>query len=155
MKRALFASIVIALSGLLFPGTAQASTVVRVVDGDTVRVVFHGAPRTLRLYCIDAPEKAQPYGAAATAALREALGTSAVSVRVLRQDRYGRSVARVRVNRRDVSLELVRQGLAWEYKTLCKDPRFGDAEDAARAAKRGLWADAGPINPSDWRKGVR
>lgn len=151
MKR-LLAVILVAL-GLSAPATA--STVVRVVDGDTAVVVFHGTNRTLRLYCIDAPEKQQPGGPEATAALRTALGNGAVSIRVLRLDRYGRSVARVRINRRDVSLELVRQGLAWDYRSLCTDPRFAAAEDAARAARIGLWASDHPIEPSDWRKGVR
>ena len=144
----------LALASIVIGPPASGSTVVRVVDGDTVKVTFYGRPLTLRLYCIDAPESKQPYGPEASAALTQAVGSN-VSVKVLRQDRYGRSVARVRVNRRDISLAMVKQGLAWEYKTLCKDPRFAAAEEVARAAKLGLWADDTAINPAEWRKGVR
>lgn len=158
MKR--FALLAAVLTAVLALGAwpASASRVVRTVDGDTFHAVFHGTERTFRLYCVDAPERKQPYGAEATRALDAMLRYAVndeVSIRVLRSDRYGRSVARVRRGRHDIGLDLVAQGLAWDYRSFCKDPAFAAAEDAARAARIGLWADDSPISPSDWRKGVR
>ena len=52
-------------------------------------------------------------------------------------------------------------GMAWWYRYYAKDQstedrgRYESAEDEAKAGKRGLWADPGPINPYDWRKGDR
>ncbi len=151
MKR-LAAAVILVLA---FAAPASASTVTRVVDGDSVRVLFYGNPRSVRLYCIDAPERSQPGGAEATAALRSKIDGRTVSIRVIRRDLYRRSVATMRINRRDIALEMVREGHAWVYRTLCADPRFAAAEDKARADRVGLWADPAAINPSDWRKGVR
>jgi type III restriction enzyme len=57
----------------------------------------------------------------------------------------------------DVNLELVRRGLAWWYRHYApKDKKLERAEEEeARTAKRGLWADAEPIPPWEWRKGRR
>jgi micrococcal nuclease len=56
----------------------------------------------------------------------------------------------------DVNLELVRRGLAWWYRQYSpKDKELAPAEEEARKAKRGLWADAKPIPPWEWRKGRR
>jgi endonuclease YncB( thermonuclease family) len=54
---------------------------------------------------------------------------------------------------RNVNLELVREGWAWWYgKYATKNKELASAEAAARKAKRGLWADAKPIPPWDWRQ---
>lgn len=37
---------------------------------------------------------------------------------------------------------MVRQGMAWVYRRYATDPALYQAEDAARAARRGLWADS-------------
>ena len=47
------------------------------------------------------------------------------------KDRYGRLVARVRVDDTDVSLELARAGLAWHYKKYSSDPELAAAEQRA------------------------
>lgn len=56
----------------------------------------------------------------------------------------------------DVNLELFRRGLAWWYRHYApKDKELARAEEEARKAKRGLWADAKPIPPWEWRNGRR
>jgi micrococcal nuclease len=55
---------------LLMVAPAQAATVRSIGDGDTLGVVEGDRSVTIRLACIDAPEKAQrPYGQASRAAL--------------------------------------------------------------------------------------
>ena len=45
-----------------------------------------------------------------------------VEVQERDKDRYGRTVARVIVVGKDVSIELVKAGLAWHFKKYSKDP---------------------------------
>jgi endonuclease YncB( thermonuclease family) len=63
-------------------------------------------------------------------------------------------VAVVFVGRTNVNLELVRRGLAWHYTRYSSDRQLAAAERSARAARLGLWADAHPIPPWDWRHGA-
>ena len=51
--------------------------------------------------------------------------------------------------------ELVRVGYAWWYRHYSKDATLGQLEAQARDAKLGLWADANPIEPWEFRKGQR
>ena len=69
------------------------------------------------------------------------------------KDRYGRLVARVRINGKDVSLELVKAGLAWHYKEYSSDPTLSGAERQARAEGLGVWSLADPIPPWEQRRG--
>ena len=61
----------------------------------------------------------------------------------------------------DVNLEQVKTGYAWWYRYYAKTQpeadrvSYEEAEDTAKADKRGLWAEPNPINPYDWRKGKR
>jgi len=74
------------------------------------------------------------------------------------KDRYGREVCALYVARRDVGLEQIRAGMAWHYKAYQHaQPTqerlvYRDEEDAAKAARRGLWKDAKPLPPWEWRK---
>jgi len=60
----------------------------------------------------------------------------------------------------DVNLEQVRAGMAWWYRQYAKEQTPEDrqlyelAENEARAAKRGLWADNEPLLPWKWRTGI-
>ncbi|MFL9457928.1 thermonuclease family protein [Tolypothrix bouteillei VB521301_2] len=64
------------------------SNIVSVGDGDTVRISANGKTETIRMACIDAPERAQaPWGAAATQRLRQLLPKGqAVRVREIERD---------------------------------------------------------------------
>ena len=55
----------------------------------------------------------------------------------------------------DVNHHLVIHGWAWSYEKYSDDETLAEAEKAAREAKWGLWSDAQPIAPWDWRKGKR
>jgi micrococcal nuclease len=92
--------------------------------------------------------------------LRQALAKKVfgkvVQVDDLGKDRYGRTLGIVRLVRRNVNLELVREGWAWWYRKYApKNKELASAEAAARIAKRGLWADPKPIPPWDWRQSER
>ena len=79
-----------------------------------------------------------------------------VQVDDLGKDRYGRTLGIVRLDKRNVNLELVQEGWAWWYRKYSpKNEALATAEAAARNAKRDLWADAKPIPPWDWRHSER
>ena len=75
-----------------------------------------------------------------------------VRVDVRGRDRNGREVARVHVDGRDLSLELLRAGFAWHYRRYSRESSLARLQAEARAARRGLWADARPVPPWEWRR---
>lgn len=128
----------------------------RVVDGDTlVAITEDGRSLRLRLADIDAPEKDQRWGTEATQMLSKmALGRSA-NVRVEDTDRYGRLVATVFVNEKNVNRAMVRDGHAWVYRKYLRDLSLPNLEATAKRGQRGLWVNTDAIEPSRWRRGDR
>jgi endonuclease YncB( thermonuclease family) len=136
--------------------------VVGIQDGDTVTVLDASKQQhRIRIAGIDAPEKAQVFGATAKENLaRLAFGKQA-DVRCSKRDRYGREVCNVYVGARNVGLEQVRSGHAWWYREYAREQAPEDrkvyetAESEARGARRGLWHDASPTAPWNWRRQAR
>lgn len=142
-----FAALAVAAEPQTFTGKA-----VSVHDGDTLHVL-DGAnvEHTIRLEGIDAPERKQAFGTVARDRLAEITKGKAVTVRGGKRDKYGRTVARLEVEGRDVCERLVREGLAWHYTRYSDDGALAEAEIDARRRRRGLWADGKPVAPWDWR----
>ncbi|RYH17673.1 MAG: nuclease [Alcaligenaceae bacterium] len=72
-------------------------------------------------------------------------------MRLSTRDRYGRTVARVICAGADANVEQVRAGMAWTYTKYQTNPQFTKHEQQARAARVGLWRDANPVAPWEWR----
>jgi len=145
----------------LLPAGAEELTgkVVRVADGDTITVLGTGNKQhKIRLMGIDAPEKGQPFGSKSRESLASMVASRTVSVHWHKRDRYGRLVGQVFAAGRDVGLVQIERGLAWHYKDYEREQRpedaqaYAHAEIEAKAARRGLWADPGPVPPWDWRR---
>lgn len=137
---------------LLFKGR-----VVQVHDGDTLSVLLSGARmEKVRLYGIDTPEAAQRGGSEATAFTRDKAFLGEVELTVLDTDQYGRKVAIVRLpDGMLLNEELLRAGHAWVYRNYCREAICASwllMEEEARRAKRGLWKDAKPQAPWEWRR---
>lgn len=148
MKAALIA--VFAISLQFFALTAAETVVVTSIhDGDS----FRAGKQAFRLWGIDAPELNQRWGTAAREALRELLtGVETVTI-----ERHGTSwkriVIRAESGGKDVSLELLKMGLAWYLPEFApKREDYREAEQEAREARRGLWSDENPVSPAEWRK---
>ena len=114
--------------------------------------MLHGLePIKVRLIEIDAPEKAQAFGNKSKQALAALVFGKDVEIEEHGKDKYKRTLGRVVVNGVDANAEMVRQGYAWVYRKYSKTPELLRIEAQAKEAKRGLWADADPIPPWEWR----
>ena len=130
--------------------------VVSVSDGDTLTglCVADGLNSTVkvRLAEVDAPEKNQRFGGQSKHSLIAlCLGRQALVV-PQSKDRYGRTVARVECDGLDASAEQAKRGMAWAYRKYLTDPAILELEQTARTEQRGLWVDANPVPPWDYRK---
>ena len=144
---------------LLLAGYASAETfsgkVVGISDGDTITVLHGGRGEAIRLDGIDAPERKQPFSAAAKKHLSDLVFQKTVRVEMKSKDRYQRSVGVIWLpDGRNVNQEMVRAGYAWWYRRYAPRDRKLDALEAeAREARRGLWEEEEPTAPWIFRRG--
>ena len=68
------------------------------------------------------------------------------------KDRNGRRLGRVWCAGIDANTEQVRRGMAWVFDRYVKDRSLYPLQEAARADRLGLWADAAPVPPWHWRQ---
>jgi endonuclease YncB( thermonuclease family) len=132
--------------------------VVAVTDGDTVTVLDEqNQQHRVRLAEIDAPERGQPWGNRSRQALSALVFGKTVSVQQSDTDRYGRVVARLFADGRDVNRTMVEQGHAWAYQEYLTDETLVTTETRARSSRVGLWSmsDQQTVAPWDWRQGTR
>jgi micrococcal nuclease len=108
--------------------------VVGVSDGDTITVLRGHETVKIRLEGIDCPESGQDFGR--------------------RAKRFTSDLVFGKVTKSggDVSLELVRAGLAWYFKRYSDDEQLAQAEEDARAEKQGLWQQPNATPPWEWRR---
>ena len=133
--------------------------VVRVIDGDTIVILDSAnAQHKIRLTGIDAPERKQAFGTKSKEHLSESVAGKFVLVDYNKCDRYERILGKVLLNDEDMNLEQVRAGMAWHYKKYQKEQTPSDrelyskTEIEAREARRGLWYDAEPMPPWEYRR---
>lgn len=128
----------------------------RVFDGDTfeLRTGSRSFVR-VRLAKIDAPEIDQANGQASRSNLEKLAGGQFVVVKDLEPDKYGRTVGRVWLQGLDINGEQVKAGYAWAYLSYNPPISYMNAENEAKRAHRGLWADPHPVPPWTWRHGGR
>ena len=149
------------------PQRIEEGLVARVADGDTVTVITPNQTKLrIRMWGIDAPETpkgtkfpGQPFGTAAEASLKQLVEAKRVTVEIYGVDRYKRLLATIFVDGKDMNLAMIEVGLAEVYR----GPESGNpykqqyqaAEDAARAAKKGMWVQGDAYeSPRAYRKRV-
>ena len=156
MSTSCFSSVILALV-LSFPAWADTQgLVVSVHDGDTLTVLVVKQQVKIRLAEIDAPELRQQFGQGSKQSLAELCFQQPAHVELLARDRYGRSVGKVRCREVDAGARQVATGMAWVYDRYSKptSPLYA-LQEAAKAARRGLWADNDPVPPWEWRREKR
>ena len=127
-----------------------------------MRIRQSGQVTIIRLACVDAPERAQSsWGQQSTSRLKQLLpqGT-AVQVRTIKRDRYGRTVAELYLGKQSVNLQLVKEGQAVVYRQYlsgCAPTKnqYLQAEAQARQKRLGFWNQKLPVMPWDYRRGKR
>ncbi|MGC4077149.1 MAG: thermonuclease family protein [Rubrivivax sp.] len=144
------------LSALVF-----SCLVIAVADGDTLSVRCPAPQGTLRVRLaeVDAPEKAQPFGPASRRHLATLCLRRRAELRPLpgaaghdRYGRYGRTVAHLRCRGHDAGTAQLRAGLAWVAEGYAADLNLPALQWQARHERAGLWAEARPVPPWDWRR---
>ena len=130
--------------------------VVGVTDGDTIKVRCGDEPQErIRLVEIDAPEKKQPYGQKAKQELSSLVYAKTIEVERRGKDRYKRTLGQLSIDGLDINREMVRRGYAWCYRQYLKDKSCLKDEEASRESKLGLWQDAHPQPPWEFRHPLR
>ncbi|ADV48148.1 nuclease (SNase domain-containing protein) [Cellulophaga algicola DSM 14237] len=129
--------------------------IIRILDGDTVEVLYGELPIKLRLAHIDCPEKRgkQPFGNKAKLALSDLCFGQMVQIDSDKKfDRNGRLIGVIfNADGLNVNKEMVRLGMAWHYKKYSDDRSYDLLEKEARKNKVGLWIDPAPIAPWAFR----
>jgi micrococcal nuclease len=155
---AVWLAVIIALLVLPMPARGWTGKVVGVADGDTITVLHETRPEKIRFYGIDCPEKRQAFGKNAKWFTSKMAFGKTVDVEPINRDRYGRTVALVRVENSVLNEKLIEEGLAWVYLAYCRSARCHQWEQLqvkAQEGKRGLWRDSRAIPPWEYRKRVR
>ena len=149
-----------------WPTTSDAGLfkVVRVYDGDTVKAVGHDIEIRVRLVGIDAPETSkkkhepgQPFGRKAEKYLAGLVLNRVVDIKGYGSDRYGRILAEIYIEEKNINLEMVKTGYAEVYHG--NPPRglymkeYRKAEDRARTSGQGIWSQGDEyMSPALWRR---
>ena len=128
--------------------------VVGISDGDTIKVLdSNKKEHKIRLMGIDAPEKSQAFGAASKQALSNYIYQKEVTVEYKKKDRYQRILGKVILDKQDICLAMISDGMAWHYKDYEKEQSktdrdlYSQSELKARQAKIGLWIEKHPVSP--------
>lgn len=133
------------------PVRRQKARIIRVIDGDTVKVKLAGGPkRNVRLLGIDTPEVfggKECGGPAASRAARKMLprGTRVLLVSDRSQhlkDRYGRLLRYVQKGRMDVGRNQLKQGHARVYvfdKPFKRVKSYRASQASAKRQNKGIW----------------
>lgn len=148
-------------SNIVFPN--QQFKVLKVFDGDTIKVTRVDLIFKIRLVGIDSPElgfkgqKTQPFSQKAKQHLTGLLKNKKVRIKSYGTDAYNRQLAEVFSGNKNINIEMIRAGLAEVYKG--RRPKKLDSQiylkEEARARKtgKGMWIqDRLYKSPRQWRK---
>jgi micrococcal nuclease len=147
------ASVLAALAAAPLHAATLSGVVKRVTDGDSFSLDQPGQPPLqVRISNIDAPEICQPWGVEAKAGLEALVLNQTVTVKTAARDKFGRTLATVRVGELDVGERLVRDGNAWSTRGRSDRGPLVAQERMAKALRRGFHGLGGAVMPSVFRK---
>jgi endonuclease YncB( thermonuclease family) len=147
-------------------------TVTKVSDGDTIHLRTPEQTKLrVRLYGIDAPEtpkvkahsgqvnkQGQPYCKESWQALAGKIMGRQVRLDILDVDKHRRMVGMIRLDERNINLEMVREGFAEAFVEYLKPPyksEFIQAEQEAKSSRKGIWSLIDYERPKDFRKRLK
>jgi formylglycine-generating enzyme required for sulfatase activity len=148
--------------------------VVEVIDGDTIKIRHKDSGKEA-IHCLRgaaAPHLDQPFGKEARDRLKE---LAVAGKEITHSGPVGRpykklSAVRFRTEKGNLAVTMVSEGLAWVIESELEDKHAKPgsskklideagallkAQEEARKAKRGLWADKDALPPWEWRDKVK
>lgn len=147
---------------LFIPTSARATDlsgkVTEVIDGNTISLKSLSHTIKVRLLAVMPPEKSQPYADVARKHLADLILGKYVVVRYTGIGQEGYLVGRILLEQVDVNAQMLRDGVAWYYRPDESDLAEADrqiyptCEQAARTESRGLWSEADPMPPWEFRR---
>ena len=140
--------------------------VLKVLDGDTIQVTDGNLKLKVRMIGIDAPERAQKYGDFSKKRLKDKILNQFVSLKVAKKttDSYGRILAEVFYQTRNINIEMVQESLAFYYRPFCQSyPNAKEkydydilpyvmAEEQAKKQRKYIWSDQKEELPCEFRR---
>lgn len=132
--------------------------VVKVSDGDSIIVLEGNTQHEIRLLGIDAPEKEQPFGHRSKIALANNVAGKTVEVEYSKRDSDQHITGKVIYMGYDINLRQLELGMAWHLKqdeaeqNAEDSSKYAQAEHVAQQNKLGLWKQATPQAPWEYRK---
>ncbi len=128
-----------------------ATTISRAVDGDTVEFDCNGVSEKIRIIGIDTPETVHPskpvqcFGKEASDKMKNLVTGKKVILRKGQgsdnRDKYGRLLRYVEIDKKDIGMEMVKEGFAFSYKSYPHEKldEYNQLEKTARENEKGLW----------------
>lgn len=139
--------------------TVISGAVTKVHDGDSIHITPANQKRqVIRLAGIDAPELKQANGIASRDKLRSLLTGRNAKAHCHKIDRYKRHVCTVFLDETDIGLTMVQSGYAWHYtdyqseQTPSQRRQYKRAQVKSMRAENGIWSQASPIPPWEFRQ---
>lgn len=132
-------------------------TLSRTVDGDTIKVVYHGKEETVRYLLVDTPESkkpnscVQPFAEKASERNEQLVSSGKLTLEFEKseRDKYGRLLAYVFVDGKSVQETLLREGyarVAYIYEPPYKYLNdYEQAEQSAEDRKLNIWSKKGYV----------
>ena len=110
----------------------------RVIDGDTLETV---SGQKIRLLGINTPESSMPFSKEATNFLTNSVENKPIQIESHGTGKYGRTLAYIFVNNKNINKELLANGLAtlYYYEQDSHYSELKQAEEYARLNQKGLW----------------
>ena len=131
---------------------ADSYFVTKVIDGDTIEVRQEKRNYKVRLSEIDAPEINQRFGTESKNFLASLILNEEIELIYTTEDRYGRIVAKIYKDNKDINRSMVRNGLAWVYDYYVEDQSLYIDQNLAKKNSFNIWSEVSPIPPWVFRR---
>lgn len=129
-----------------------AQLVVQVYDGDTYKILNAGKLQVIRLANVDAPELNQYFGIVVKYSVSKLILGKVVEADFFGTDRYGRTIANLKVNGQSLDSLLLVNGWAWNYlRYTGGNLQLSFYESLAKTSKVGMWKCLYNVPPWIWR----
>jgi endonuclease YncB( thermonuclease family) len=124
----------------------------KVVEADTIMVYVNKKLLKIRIAHIDCPESGQPFGIEAQRFVTKLILKKKIQVEIESYTETDQMIGRVVINGEDLSMVLVKAGLAWYFKDHGPDRYLAKAQRKVRRKKVGLWSQKNPVPPWVFRQ---